>query len=73
MKAKIINNEIKYDDNTLTLAELGYQIGEEIDVRELCGGLMLKAKTDIVIDGLVAIYEGEEFCVTEDEIEVVEP
>lgn len=71
MKAIIINNEIRYDEDTLTLEEIGYEVDEEVELRELCGEYMLAAKSDIVIDGTVAIYEGEEFAVSKDEIEVM--
>ncbi|ATE85728.1 hypothetical protein Sf12_gp1 [Shigella phage Sf12] len=71
MKAIIINNEIKFDEDALTLADMGYEIGEEVEVFELEGEYFIDAKCDVVIDGIVAIYESEEFTVTTEEIEVL--
>lgn len=71
MKAIIINNEIKFDEDALSLAEMGYEVGEEVEVFELEGEYFMDAKRDVVIDGIIAIYEGEEFSVTEEEIEVL--
>lgn len=71
MKAIIINNEIKFDEDALSLADMGYEIGEEVEVFELEGEYFMDAKRDVVIDGIVAIYEGEEFTVTTEEIEVL--
>lgn len=71
MKAIIINNEIKFDENTLSLAEMGFEIGEEVEVFEVNGEYLIDAKRDIVINGVVAIYKGEEFGVSSEEIEVL--
>ncbi|UGO52694.1 hypothetical protein OPT79_61 [Klebsiella phage vB_KpnD_Opt-79] len=71
MKAIIINNEIKFDEDALSLAEMGYEVGEEVEVFELEGEYFIDAKRDVVIDGITAVYEGEEFSVTEEEIEVL--
>ena len=71
MKAIIINNEIKFDEDALTLAEMGYEVGEKVEVFELEGEHFIDAKRDVVIDGIVAIYEGEEFTVTTEELEVL--
>lgn len=71
MKEIIINNEIKFDEDSLSLAEMGYEIGEEVEATELAGNYFIEAKRDIVIDGVVAIYKGEEFGVCNEEIEVI--
>lgn len=71
MKAIIINNEIKFDKDELSLAEMGYQIGEEVQVFKLEGEYFMRANRDVVIDGIVAIYEGEEFGVSNEEIKVI--
>ena len=71
MKAIIINNEIKFDEYALSLAEMGYELGDEVEVFELDVNYFINAKKNIVIDGIVAIYEGEEVYVTKDEIEVL--
>lgn len=71
MKAIIINNEIKYDEDSLSLADMGYEIGEEVEVFEVHGEYLIDAKRDIVINGVVAIYKGEEFGVSNEEIEVI--
>lgn len=76
MKAIIINNEIKFDEDALSLEEMGYEIGEIVnaeayDLSSDCGEYFIKAKRDVVIDGIVAIYEGEDFTVTTQEIEVL--
>lgn len=72
MKAIIINNEIKFDEDSMSLADLGYQIGEEVDVYEIEGFYMMTAKADIYVGDTLAIFEGEEFGVSDEEIEVVE-
>lgn len=74
MKAIIINNEIKFDEDALSLADMGYEIGEEIEVFdciacECC--FTTRCKKEVVIDGIVAIYEGEEITVSYEEIEVL--
>lgn len=76
MKAIIINNEIKFDEDALSLAEVGYELGEEVEVVPCpcpsdCGHYFIHAKCDVVIDGIVAVYEGEEFGVSDEEIEVL--
>lgn len=71
MKAIIINNEIKFDKNALTLAEMGFEIGEEVEVFEVNGEYFMGAKREVVIDGVVAVYKGEGFGVSSEEIEVL--
>lgn len=71
MKAIIINNEIKYDEDSMSLAELGYQVGEEVEVYEIEGFYMMTAKSDIYVGDNLAIFEGEEFGVSDEEIEVM--
>lgn len=71
MKAIIINNEMKFDQDALSLAEMGYEIGEEVEVFDLAGDYFIDAKQNVVIDGIVAIYENEEVYVTKEEIEVL--
>lgn len=76
MKAIIINNEIKFDEDSLSLAEMGYELGEEVEFVHCpcssdCGQYFINAKCDVVIDGIVAVYEGEGFSVTGEEIEVI--
>ncbi|AEI91201.1 gp1 [Escherichia phage phiEB49] len=71
MKSIIINNEIKFDEDALSLADMGYEIGEGVEVFELGGDYFIDAKQNVVIDGIVAIYEGEEVYVTKEEIEVL--
>lgn len=73
MKAIIINSEIKSGEDALSLADIGYEIGEEVclSVCKTCGAMYLTVKKDVVIDGIVAIYAGEEICVSDDEVEVV--
>lgn len=73
MKAIIINNEIKFDEDALSLAEMGYEVDEEVEVLVCCssGEMYLTVKNDVVIDDVVAIYAGEEICVSDDEVEMV--
>lgn len=71
MKAIIINNEIKFDEDALTLAEMGYEVGEEVEATKLSGNYFIEAKRDVFIDGVLAIYKGEEFGVHNEEIEVI--
>lgn len=73
MKAIIINNEVRYDEDSLSLADMGYEIGEDVilSVCQSTGNTYLTVKQDVVIDGIVAIYSGEEVCVTDDEVEMV--
>lgn len=73
MKAIIINNEIKFDEDALSLADMGYEIGEEVNLSVCCssGEMYLTVKKDVVIDGVVAVYAGEEICVSDDEVEMV--
>lgn len=80
MKAIIINNEIKFDEDSLSLADMGYEIGEEVEVFEFGdevevfefdGFYMMTAKSDIYVGDTLAIFEGEEFGVSDEEIEVV--
>ncbi|ATE86131.1 hypothetical protein Sd1_gp65 [Shigella phage Sd1] len=73
MNAIIINNEIKYDKDALSLADMGYEIGEKVhlSVCQLSGEMYLTVKQDLVIDGIVAVYAGEEICVSDDEVEMM--
>lgn len=71
MKAIIINNEIKFDKDALSLAEMGYQIGEEVECFDFHGAYFIKSKQDVMIDEDVAIYKGETFDVSMEEVEVV--
>ncbi|AHI60764.1 hypothetical protein AKS96_61 [Escherichia phage vB_EcoS_AKS96] len=71
MKAIIINNEIRYDEDSMSLAELGYQIGEEVEVYEIEGFYMMSLKDHVYVDGTLAIFQGEQFVVSNEEIEVV--
>ena len=71
MKAIIINNEIKSDEDALSLADMGYEIGEEVEVFDIDGYYFTCAKRDVVIDGIIAIYEGDCTYVAKDELEVL--
>ena len=77
MKAIIINNEIKFDEDALSLADMGYDTGEEIEVEFCefssndCSYYSMYAKKDVVIDGVVGVYKGEGFNVSNEEIEVL--
>ncbi|WWD11033.1 hypothetical protein CPL00134L_CDS0038 [Escherichia phage Phagiculus] len=76
MKAIIINNEIKFDEDALSLADMGYEIGEEVEVAHCncdcdCGYYFIYAKQDVIIDGIVAVIKGEEVQVNSEEIEVI--
>lgn len=71
MKAIIINNETKFDEDALSLADMGYELGEEVEVFEIDGAYFIKSKQDVMIDEDVAIYNGETFEVSMEEVEVL--
>lgn len=74
MKAIITNNEIKFDEDALSLADMGYEIGEKVDllVCQSSGTMFLIIKEDVVIDGIVAAYAGEEVSLDDREVEVLD-
>lgn len=76
MKAIIINNEIKFDEDALSLADMGYEIGEEVEVTKChcslyCVQYLIEAKKDVLIDGIVGVYKGEGFYASNEEIKVI--
>ncbi|AHY83212.1 hypothetical protein [Escherichia phage e4/1c] len=72
VKIKLTNVDYKYDEDSTSLREMGYEEGEiAVAFKMITGTYQIQSKKDVVFDDIIAIYKHELCEISDEEFEVL--